>query len=71
MSPISVRVRQVNGHMEPVSPLLIPPGSDLVLTVFPPEGTQESASWGSLASSGLARAYGPDEPEYTASDLRP
>jgi hypothetical protein len=71
MSPISVRVRHVNGQMEPVTPLVIPPGSDLVLTVFPPEGAAESKSWGALAAGGLTRAYGPDEPDYSEADLRP
>ena len=31
----------------------------------------ERDSWAALSKSGLSRAYGPDEPEYSADDVRP
>ncbi len=31
----------------------------------------EREAWTGLALDGLARAYGPDEPEYTEADLKP
>ena len=31
----------------------------------------EHEAWTGLALEGLARAYGPDEPEYTEADLKP
>jgi hypothetical protein len=31
----------------------------------------ERAAWRRFGQASLARAYGPDEPEYTVADLRP
>ncbi len=41
----------------------------LVVVVLPPD--DERQIWSRLSASQLAKAYGEDEPEYTASDLRP
>ncbi|HEY7313978.1 MAG TPA: hypothetical protein VH643_31805 [Gemmataceae bacterium] len=32
---------------------------------------QEREQWRAFGSAQLARAYGPDEPEYTEADLKP
>lgn len=41
----------------------------LVVVVLPPD--DERQAWSRLSASQLSRAYGDDEPEYTAADLRP
>ena len=41
----------------------------LVVFVLPPEN--ERATWSSFSASQLSRAYGDNEPDYTAADLRP
>ena len=51
-------------------PFDLPPDSPLMVTVLPKEDTDEESQWHNLAASGLARAYGNDEPEYSASDLK-
>ncbi|MDP3070569.1 MAG: hypothetical protein Q8N18_09785 [Opitutaceae bacterium] len=44
----------------------------LLVTVLPSEDelAQERADWLALSAQGLARAYGPDEPEYTLDMVR-
>jgi len=32
---------------------------------------QERQEWGQFGQDQFARAYGPDEPEYTAADIKP
>jgi len=34
------------------------------------EVSSEDAQWHSLAASALARAYGEDEPDYSAADVK-
>ncbi len=41
----------------------------LVVVVLPPDW--ERSEWSSFSASHLARAYGDNEPEYTAADVRP
>lgn len=50
-------------------PYKLPENSRLVVVVLPPD--DERQEWARLAAQQLARAYGDDEPEYTAADLRP
>lgn len=40
----------------------------LLVVVLPPEAEREM--WSRFSASQLARAYGENEPEYTAADLR-
>ncbi|MCX6935257.1 MAG: hypothetical protein NTZ01_03550 [Verrucomicrobia bacterium] len=71
MSPISIRARQVNGHIETDIPMQIPSGSELVLTIYPPDrDTHFQNDWGATARASLSRAYGPSEPDYTERDIR-
>ena len=49
-------------------PYEIPRDAQLLVTVL----TSSSPSdWSELSAAGLSRAYGDDEPEYTAADLQP
>lgn len=41
----------------------------LMVTVFAPDA--EHSEWATLGARGLARAYGDDEPEYSAADIKP
>jgi hypothetical protein len=53
-------------------PFDLPPDSPLMVTVtvMPKEDSAEDAQWHSLAAGAVARAYGDDEPDYSASDLK-
>lgn len=52
-------------------PYDLQPGTLITVTVFPNQADLETAQWLSVASAGLARAYGDDEPEYTLADIKP
>ncbi len=47
----------------------LPQGAPLLVCVLSPEDDEREA-WTLLAQHSLARAYGPDEPEYTLADLK-
>jgi hypothetical protein len=51
-------------------PFDLPPDSPLMVTVMPKENSAEDAQWHSLAAGALARAYGENEPDYSAADLK-
>ena len=51
-------------------PFDLPLDSPLMVTVFPNEDSTEGAQWRSLAVGALARAYGENEPEYSAADVK-
>jgi hypothetical protein len=44
-------------------PFKLQPNTPLLVTVFAPD--VERADWSALATQSLARAYGPDEPDYS------
>ncbi len=48
----------------------IPPNSPLVVTVLPATQKVVGEDWIVDAEKALSSAYGQDEPEYTASDVR-
>jgi hypothetical protein len=53
-------------------PFDLPANCSLQVVVLP-DATQveeERAEWNTLAAQSLARAYGPNEPEYTLADLK-
>ena len=52
-------------------PFEIPPNTQLMVTVLASaESDRLAADWPAIARASLARAFGDDEPEYTAVDLR-
>ena len=51
-------------------PFEILPNSPLMVTVLPPTETAMGEDWISAAQKALSAAYGTDEPEYGAEDLR-
>jgi hypothetical protein len=51
-------------------PFDLPPDSPLMVTVLPKQNSTEDAQWQVLAAAALARAYGEDEPDYSAADVK-
>ncbi|MGA3178787.1 MAG: hypothetical protein ABSF38_00440 [Verrucomicrobiota bacterium] len=51
-------------------PFDLPPDSRLMVTVMSKEDDTEDAAWHGLAAGALARAYGEDEPDYSAADIK-
>jgi hypothetical protein len=51
-------------------PFDLPPDSPLMVTVMPKEDSAEAAQWHGLAAGALARAYGENEPDYSATDVK-
>ena len=51
-------------------PFDMPPDSSLMVTVMPKADATEDAQWHVLAAGALARAYGQDEPDYSAADIK-
>lgn len=51
-------------------PFDLPPNSPLVVTVLSSEESIEDAQWRDLSAHGLATAYGDDEPDYSAADVK-
>ncbi|MGO8675563.1 MAG: hypothetical protein ACLQVX_06805 [Limisphaerales bacterium] len=50
-------------------PFQLHPNARLVVVVLPPD--DERHTWSRFSASQLSKAYGDNEPEYTAADLRP
>ena len=51
-------------HIVLDEPFELPANTPLVVTVFAPD--EERAEWATLGAQSLARAYGKDEPDYSA-----
>jgi len=51
-------------------PFELPPNSQLIVTVLSKEEPLEDAQWHNLAASAPERAYGADEPDYSATDVK-
>jgi hypothetical protein len=47
----------------------LPRNASLIVTLVT-DAERERADWEALALSNLARAYGPDEPEYSVADIK-
>jgi hypothetical protein len=46
------------------------PNSALLVTVLPTNSDDERDAWLKLGEANLARAYGPEEPEYSSADVK-
>ena len=69
MASLSVHAHYDGKQILLDEPVSLPVGRPLLVTVL--DGTDESANYASLASTGLSAAYGTSEPEYSEADLRP
>lgn len=56
-------------HVVLDEPFDLPPDTRLLVTVLSTH--EERADWTAFSASNLGRAYGSDEPEYTAADTKP
>ena len=52
-------------------PFDLPANSSLIVTVLPNAVSAENVRWHDASLQGLANAYGLEEPEYSASDIKP
>jgi hypothetical protein len=58
-------------HLELTRPILASEGEFVLVSVAMPDDLSgERAEWEALSAEGLARAYGPDEPDYTAAMVK-
>ncbi len=48
----------------------LPANAQLVVTVLEPSAASARDDWARLSAGGLAAAYGEDEPEYSAADIK-
>ena len=71
MTALILRAHFDGKHITLDEPCDLPPGTPVTVTVIPDQVELERAHWEKLASDGLARAYGDEEPEYTPKDIKP
>lgn len=73
MSAVFLKAHFEGNHIQLDEPYEIDPSCEIMVAVIPKDETfaQWREDWFRLASRGLARAYGPDEPEYTEADCIP
>jgi hypothetical protein len=69
MPTVALKAHFDGAHIVLDEPFDLPPHSALIVTVLPEPDT-ERAAWETLAAESLARAYGPDEPEYSIRDIK-
>jgi hypothetical protein len=63
MSVVSLKAHFDGERILLDEPFDLPLNSQLLITVLPPELQAERNAWLELSAQGLARAYGPNEPE--------
>ena len=69
MNPVTLPAHFDGQQIVLDTPYELPPNTPLTVTVLSEED-QEREDWYRLGAQGLARAYGDDEPEYTAADIK-
>lgn len=72
MLPISLRAHFDGTNIRLDEPYELPRDTPLLVTVLPLASSGSPVSgWDELSASGLAKAYGDGEPEYSDADIRP
>ena len=69
MPTVALKAHFNGDHIVLDEPFDLPPNSPLIVTVLPEPDT-ERADWEALAVESLARAYGPDELDYSLNDIK-
>jgi hypothetical protein len=69
MPTVALKAHFDGDHIVLDEPFDLPPHSPLIVTLLP-EPDDERADWEAFAVECLARAYGPDEPDYSFNDIK-
>lgn len=69
MEPVTLRAHFDGEHIQLDEPFPLSANAPLLVYVLPDPDLDDLAASRALASAAFARAYGDDEPEYTADDL--
>jgi hypothetical protein len=70
MPSVSLKAHYDGNAIRLDEPFDLPEGAQLLVTVLDPvQSDPERAAWSNLSASGLARAYGDSEPEYSDDDV--
>jgi len=56
-------------HLELKSPIKVPHGSKVVISILPPEIDMEHNQWIQISLQHLQSAYGTNEPDYTLKNI--
>jgi len=71
MPTMALRAHYDGKHIVLDEDFELEPNTQLMISILPyPPIDQERISWSQFSSTGQAKAYGDDEPEYTLADLR-
>jgi hypothetical protein len=57
-------------HLKLKKPIMIEPGSTVMITIESTEGNAENLDWYLVSSQGLGEAYGEEETEYSAERIK-
>jgi len=73
MPVISLKAHYDGQSIQLDEPFELPDGAQLLITVLPPIAADdpERTAWIELSANGLSRAYGDQEPDYSAADILP
>jgi hypothetical protein len=69
MKTVTLTAHVNGGSIQLDEPFALPADARLLITILPEPDT-ERADWEALAIESLARAYGPDEPDYSLNDIK-
>ena len=70
MPAITLNAHYDGQHILLDEPFDLQPSTRLMVTVLPALTDSDYAAWANLSGASLAKAYGDQEPEYFADDLR-
>jgi hypothetical protein len=72
MPAISLKAHFDGKAIQLDEPYELPRDAPLLVTILAPACSDSPLpGWGQLSANGLARAYSDNEPEYSATDIRP
>jgi hypothetical protein len=72
MAAITLKAHFDGNSIKLDEPYPLPMDAQLLVTVLTPiDANQERTEWFELSMQGLARAYGDDEPDYSAAEILP
>jgi hypothetical protein len=69
MPTVALKAHFDGDHIVLDEPFELPRHAPLIVTLLE-ERDPERADWEALAAESLARAYGPDEPDYSVADIK-